>query len=342
MNRRSQPDNQLLSRSNHILAEGIGEVEELSLKEYLIGTGGWAYFRVPGMSSLKAYSRVFDFVEVNSTFYEMPSLAEAERWRRTVPRDFHFAVRAHKSLTHSHTLQPTPQALRTLQRMKQICGVLNAEVLHLQTPPSFEASDAEVEGFRRLMSSTDLAGLRLALELRNTAAEAFPATLVDVMKEHSIVHCVDLSKGETPAYESDILYSRLFGRGKHNVYQPADEELAEIDRKASDSKSGKIMMSFHFVRMYKDAARLKVYRQTGKFPQVTHSTGLESLEEVLSEDTEFPAAKATLVDGQGWKLFDLTEEKRARAHDFLMRLPDRTYANMADVSSALRQVQEGT
>jgi hypothetical protein len=37
------------------------------LKEYLIGAGGWAYFQVPGVNSLAAYSKVFNFVEVNST-----------------------------------------------------------------------------------------------------------------------------------------------------------------------------------------------------------------------------------------------------------------------------------
>jgi uncharacterized protein YecE (DUF72 family) len=43
-----------------------------TLTDYLIGTGGWVYFQVPGKPSLKAYSEVFNFVEVNYTFYEYP------------------------------------------------------------------------------------------------------------------------------------------------------------------------------------------------------------------------------------------------------------------------------
>jgi uncharacterized protein YecE (DUF72 family) len=35
-----------------------------SLPEYLVGTGGWAYFNVSGKSNLKAYSEVFNFAEV--------------------------------------------------------------------------------------------------------------------------------------------------------------------------------------------------------------------------------------------------------------------------------------
>ena len=38
--------------------------------EYLVGTGGWAYFRVPNKPSLKAYSEIFNFVEVNHAFKE--------------------------------------------------------------------------------------------------------------------------------------------------------------------------------------------------------------------------------------------------------------------------------
>ncbi|MBE0524458.1 MAG: DUF72 domain-containing protein, partial [Methanosarcinales archaeon] len=43
------------------------------MSEYKIGAGGWAYFNIPGMDPLKAYSQAFDFVEVNTTFYQTPS-----------------------------------------------------------------------------------------------------------------------------------------------------------------------------------------------------------------------------------------------------------------------------
>jgi uncharacterized protein YecE (DUF72 family) len=51
------------------------------LTDYLIGTGGWAYFNVPGKPSLKAYSEVFNFAEVNYTFYEYPETLTVERAR---------------------------------------------------------------------------------------------------------------------------------------------------------------------------------------------------------------------------------------------------------------------
>jgi len=305
------------------------------LKEYLIGTGGWAYFQVPGLHPLVAYSKAFNFVEVNSTFYQIPSLKEVETWRKLVPPDFQFTVRAHQTITHKHKLQPTQEALETFEKMKQICTILNAVILHLQTPPSFTFTQNSIDKLRDFLSSINLEGLRLALEARGVASSKLPSELLKTMQDHNVIHCVDLSRDEMPAYESGILYSRFFGKGNHNVYQPTDEELKAIDKKASSGKFEKIILSFHFVRMYKDAARLKIYKQTGKFPRITKSIGLSSLEEVLKEDTRFPTTKEELVRHQGWKLFDLTEEKRIHAMEFLQKLQERTYENISDVMDAL-------
>lgn len=160
------------------------------------------------------------------------------------------------------------------------------------------------------------------------------------MRDYNMIHCTDISKGEMPAYDSDILYSRLFGKGRHNIYQPTDKELTEMDSRASSTKSGKIVMSFHFVRMYKDAARMKIYKQTGRFPRVTGSTGLSSLEEVLDEDARFPTTKQALISSQGWKLFDLSAQARIHAGELLQRLPEKTYFSLSEVIRGLESTVE--
>jgi uncharacterized protein YecE (DUF72 family) len=311
------------------------------LKEYLIGTGGWAYFRVPGLRPLVSYSRAFSFVEVNSTFYQIPPLKEVEEWRKLVPPDFQFSVRAHRAVSHWAKAEPREIASVAFERMKQICLVLGADILHLQVPKSFELSGTWIGEFRNFVSSLDLGKLRLALEIRGVRPSKLPISLLRLMQDYSMLHCVDISKGEMPAYDSDILYSRLFGKGEHNVYEPTDEELIEMDNKASRTNSQRIVMSFHFVRMYKDAARMKIYKQTGKFPKVTGSTGLSSLQEVLGEDTIFPSTKQELVRSQGWKLFDLSEDRRAHVRDLLQQLPEKTYSNISgiidDVESTIRR-----
>jgi uncharacterized protein YecE (DUF72 family) len=258
-----------------------------------------------------------------------------ETWRKLVPPTFQFTVRANKAITHKYKLQPTQEAIQTFEKMKQICTILNTPVLHLQTPPRFAFNENNTKNLRDLLSSINLAKLRIALEIRGTQPSKLPSELVKTMQDHKMIHCVDLSKGETPAYESDILYSRLFGKGQHNIYQPSDEELAQIDKKATSGAFQKIILSFHFVRMYKDAARLKIYKETGKFPQITKYTGLASLEEVLKEDAQFPTTKEALIQHQGWKLFDLTQDKRIHVADFLEKLPEKTYNNINEVIEAL-------
>jgi hypothetical protein len=54
------------------------------LPDFLVGTGGWAYFKVPNKPSLKAYSEVFNFVEVNYTFYEYPNTRLVEGLQKTL------------------------------------------------------------------------------------------------------------------------------------------------------------------------------------------------------------------------------------------------------------------
>ncbi len=304
------------------------------LKRFLIGAGGWAYFQVPGLHPLIVYSRAFDFVEVNSTFYEIPSLKLVKSWRNLVPPDFEFAVRCNRALTHKHKFQPISQAFGVLEKMITICSILEAEILHLQTPATFQPTKINAKLLRNFFSSTDLRGIRIALEMKGAKEDLNP-DLIKTMQDYDMVHCVDLLKDEEPAYKSDILYSRLFGKGFHNIYQPTDEELLKIDKKASKGDHKTVAVSFHFIRMYKDAARFKIYKQTGKFPMVTHSTGLNSLTEVLGEDAKFPSSKKELIRHQGWKLIDLTEDKRVHASRMLEKLPEKTYNSVNHVVQSL-------
>jgi len=115
--------------------------------------------------------------------------------------------------------------------------------------------------------------------------------------------------------------------------------LTKIDRKATEGDYKTVAMSFHFVRMYKDAARLKMYKESGKFPMVTRSTGLGSLREVLREDANFPSSKEELMCHQGWKLVDLSKRKRVHASYMLEKLPEKMYNSTSEVVQSLESVK---
>ncbi len=302
---------------------------------YLIGTGGWAYIKVPGLRSLVAYSRLFDFVEVNSTFYQIPNLKTVESWRQQVPPHFEFSVRCNSDLTHKYQFQASEQTCKILDQIVTICKTLRAEILHMQTPSSFLPTEENARLLQSFLSSVNPRGVRIALELRGSN-QALTRDFIRVMQDHDMIHSVDLSKNEQPAYESDMLYTRLFGKGVHNIYQPTDQELKTVDDRVRAGAHKKAMVSFHFVRMYKDAVRLKTYNETGKFPMVTRSTGLKSLMEVLKEDAQFPCQKQGLIKHQGWKLIDIKPNERVRVREVLEKLPERRYHGLDDVIQSLQ------
>lgn len=306
------------------------------MKEFRIGAGGWAYFQAPGLDSLAAYSKGFNFVEVNSTFYTIPNLKKVTSWRRRVQSDFEFSVRCYRDLTHTYKLEPEIESYGILSKMLAICKTLEAKVLHIQTPATLKITPFKIDSIRNLLGSFDLKGIRIAWEVGQSLSKEIPAYLLNLIQDFDIIPCVDISKVEPPM-PTDVLYSRLFGKGFHNIYQFDDDELEAIDNRASKNEYEKVMLSFHSMKMYKDAARLKIFKDTGKFPQITNSLGLASLKEVLSEDAKFPSTKEELIQHQGWKIFDLTSTKKVRVYKILEKLPNNTYRNLEDVLKTLEE-----
>jgi uncharacterized protein YecE (DUF72 family) len=304
-----------------------------SLTDYLVGTGGWAYFKVPEKPPLKAYSEVFNFVEVNYTFYEYPETRKVEQWRKTVPENFTFAVRCHQDLTHRIGLRPVDEAYYVLSRMVTYCEILDAPFLVLETPARYVVNQNEVNRARDFFSSSDLRGVRLVWEVRAPVT----AAVIDLMRDFNVLECVDLSTG-TPSVESDVIYSRLFGKGKYNIYQFTDDELLTVDEEIENISPRIAALSYHGVRMNIDAARYMQYKKTGRFIPVTDFTGVDSARAVLSEDGQFPLRKSELIESQGWKVIDLTLEKRVHLSELLAKIPNRVYNSVDEVAEALEAV----
>jgi uncharacterized protein YecE (DUF72 family) len=84
-----------------------------------VGTSGWSYptgngtwngvfYPPPGrrprgagkFDELKFYAEHFDTVEINSTFYRIPSVATAQSWARRTPKDFDFSLKLYQKFTH--------------------------------------------------------------------------------------------------------------------------------------------------------------------------------------------------------------------------------------------------
>ncbi len=297
--------------------------------DYLVGTGGWSYFNVPNKPRLRVYSEIFNFVEVNYTFYEYPSIQTVERWRRTVPKDFVFSVRCHQDLTYKISLKPVDEAYEVFYKMKQYAEMLQTPFLILETPSGYEAN----KDARDFLSTLNLKGVKLVWEYR---AQMTPQ-ITNLMQNFDIIQSVDLSK-QKPSFSLDVTYSRLFGKGQHNIYQFTDEELLAIQHQAEETHSKQVILAYHGLRMNSDALRFQQHLTTGKFLPVTSATGADSAKEVLAEDAKFPSSKSELIKKQGWKVIDVKQNQTAHLSEFLSGIPEKNYSNLNEVIKELSAV----
>ena len=299
------------------------------MPDYLVGTGGWSYFNIPNKPSLKAYSEIFNFVEVNYTFYEYPSFQTVEQWRRVVPRNFTFSVRCHQDLTHRIGLKPTDEAYEIFYKMKNYAEILQTPFLVLETPSGYKAN----KDSRDFLLTLNLRGVTLVWEYR---ANITP-TVLKLMEDFNIVDCVDLSR-QKPHFKRDVTYSRLFGKGRHNIYQFTDDELTDIQRTAEQSNSKQIILAYHGLKMNSDALRFQQHLKTGRYLPVTFETGAESAKEVLAEDATFPSSKSNLVKEQGWKVIDIRKNQTVHLSEYLSRIPNKNYLSIDEVVMELKAV----
>jgi len=297
--------------------------------EALIGAGGWGYFS----GGLRTYSRAFQFVEANNTFYRLPEAGDVARWRQTVPPSFKFSVKAPRQITHHGGRLDDPEAREHLGKAADICDRLDAPWLVLEYPPWREFDDSSCTAIVDLISSVNLHAT-VCIEVRAYSGRDLPPKLVKTMSDLPAIDVVDPIL-QDPRVPSDQAYLRVFGKGEHNIYQPTDEELEDADDRTSRGGFDFAVFAFHGVKMYKDAARFAAFKRTGIFPKVTKGDGLASLDEVLKEDAKFPSSKEELIHNQGWKLVDLAESKRVRASVLLKQLDDRIYRSRAEVTTSL-------
>ncbi len=305
------------------------------MSQLLIGAGGWAYFQVPGASGLEAYSQAFDFVELNSSYYELPAYSSVAEWRKKVPDDFRFSVRCPRIIVDHYGLKLLPGASGLVERLEEVCKQLEAEVMTVLISASSPIRESELaERLSDFLATFSVDRTVVAVEFRGLRPDD---EVFDMMKESGAIHSVDLSNSEA-RYDGRVLYSRLFGQGEQNIYEFDDGELKEIAKKASAPKFEKSILAFHGVRMYRDAGRVKSYIDKGYFPKITSGVGPDSIREILSEDARFPTTKSRLLKDQGWKVFQDTAEVR-KISTVIEKLSERGFNSLDDLLAELRGQQ---
>jgi uncharacterized protein YecE (DUF72 family) len=115
-----------------------------------IGCSGWNYASwkgefyegKPARLWLEHYARYFDTVEVNNTFYRLPNRSAVAGWVEQTPRDFVFAVKASRYLTHVKRLTDLgPGVERFYERIEPLIEANKLGPLLWQLPPTFRRDD---------------------------------------------------------------------------------------------------------------------------------------------------------------------------------------------------------
>jgi uncharacterized protein YecE (DUF72 family) len=200
-----------------------------------LGCSGWDYrdwadvfYKDKVESKLRAYSRIFNTAEINSTFYSYPQQGIVFGWAKYTPQDFKFAVKLNRLITHEKMLEVSKGVVDDLKRfcelMKPLQETEKLACILIQLPPGMKFRKDRIEAFLKILPSD----LRFVLEYRN---ETWMTDEVHSLLADYNVAAVTVDEPLLPPetrLTADIAYVRWHGRGKtmwYN-YRYSKDELA--------------------------------------------------------------------------------------------------------------------
>ncbi|TMU84504.1 DUF72 domain-containing protein [Bacillus sp. BHET2] len=211
-----------------------------------IGVTGWGdhdtlYKNVSPRDKLKEYGAHFPIVEVDTTFYAVQPIRNAEKWVKETPEGFKFIVKAYQGMTgHQRGEIPFETKEEMFKAFKEslapyVDGGKLAMVL-LQFPPWYECKKENVDYIRYCREQ--LKGLPLALEFRHQSwfrPQFRDKTLAFMEKEewiHSICDEPQAGDGSVPrvleATERQATLIRFHGRNLYGWNKPNGEDWREV------------------------------------------------------------------------------------------------------------------
>jgi uncharacterized protein YecE (DUF72 family) len=182
-----------------------------------IGTSGWKYSHWKGLfypEDLKAkdefsyYRKYFDTVELNNPFYRLPPKETFIKWRKEVPENFVFAVKASRFITHMKKLSDPKESLHDfLHNIKGLNEKLG--VVLFQLPPSWQINPERLEQFMKALPPK----IRCTFEFRNSTW--YEPEIFSMLGKYNRAFCIyELAGHLSPiAVTSDFVYVRLHGPG---------------------------------------------------------------------------------------------------------------------------------
>ncbi len=222
--------------------------------------------------SRKKYFASFSVVEVQMTFYRIPSIDLVKKWRDEAPEEFEFTLKAFQFFTHPSS-SPTYRRLgRVLTEEEKksigffrlnsttekawddfvrVANALLSDKIVFQTPSSFKPSQDNIERMKSFFEYIRPSGFTFFFEPRGKEWKGISGK---VCRELGIFHVVDPTTGERPETEG-MYYFRIHG-GPGYRHRYTEDELRELYSYVS-GLSGDVYVMFNNVSMFEDALRFK-------------------------------------------------------------------------------------
>lgn len=212
------------------------------MARYYIGTSGWHYGdwrsrfypeKLSRVKWLEYYARHFDTVELNNSFYRLPSESAFGNWYSSTPDDFIFAVKVSRFITHVKRLQNSGEAVANFLQRARVLGEKLGPLLY-QLPPNLPYNGGILESFLSGLPG----GFRHVIEFRHQSW--LVEDVFRILRKYHAGFCVFNMPAITCPLRAttDFAYIRFHGRdGLYSSLYP-DEELAEWARGITNLAAG--------------------------------------------------------------------------------------------------------
>ena len=182
-----------------------------------IGTSGYHYKhwvgkfyppKTPPSKMLEYYVRHFDTLELNNSFYRLPTIEAFESWRDATPANFIFAVKASRYITHNKKLKDPQNALDNILPRAEHLGNKLGPML-FQLPPKWKVNLERLEGLLEILPRRH----RHAFEFRELSW--ITPQVNRLLMRHNAAFCIYELAGYQSPFDitADFAYVRLHGPG---------------------------------------------------------------------------------------------------------------------------------
>ncbi len=194
-----------------------------------IGTSGYSYddwvdefypLDIASNKRLDYYAEHFDTVEINNSFYNLPSKKTFQNWADSVGDNFIFTVKANRYITHMKNLMVDGEPIARLLERAQPLGSKLGPIL-FQLPPQWNVNVDRLKSFIELLPNKQ----SWVFEFRNKTW--YTDEVFSLLKKHGIGFCIHDHQG-APSPEivtADFAYLRLHGPDGYYQSKYSDEEL---------------------------------------------------------------------------------------------------------------------